>query len=247
MVVVIIAMAFIGILASVLMYMSLLNYQMKVNNLKAKDNFYSAETVLDEIRTAMGERVSASVGSAYELVVKNYEATSAEEKQNKLRYYFLKDMQDYYAVTGSMNINNYDLTKLFNSLSSEIKRGTVLETLDQNGKVVYRMALDSTGSVKVLKVADDGSRVETTDIPTGRFQLYTDGLSFCGLKVTYTDTDGYVSVIQTDIRVKMPDMDFAQAVRFLPILRYTASMSSAAAFMRTVLSWAAKSPARVTV
>lgn len=39
MVVVIIAMAFIGILASVLMYMSLLNYQMKVNNLKAKDNF----------------------------------------------------------------------------------------------------------------------------------------------------------------------------------------------------------------
>ena len=135
MVVVIIAMAFIGILASVLMYMSLLNYQMKVNNLKAKDNFYSAETVLDEIRTAMGERVSASVGSAYELVLKNYEATSAEEKQNKLRYYFLKDMQDYYAVTGSVNINNYDLTKLFNSLSSEIKRGTVLETLNDSGEV----------------------------------------------------------------------------------------------------------------
>ena len=217
MVVVIIAMAFIGILASVLMYMSLLNYQMKVNNLKAKDNFYSAETVLDEIRTAMGERVSASVGSAYELVLKNYEATSAEEKQNKLRYYFLKDMQDYYAVTGSMNINNYDLTKLFNSLSSEIKRGTVLETLNDSGEVVYRMALDSSGSLKVYVMTTDPvtgnkERVETTDIPTGRFQLYTDGLSFCGLKVTYTDTDGYVSVIQTDIRVKMPDMDFAQAV-----------------------------------
>ena len=217
MVVVIIAMAFIGILASVLMYMSLLNYQMKVNNLKAKDNFYSAETVLDEIRTAMGERVSASVGSAYELVLKNYEATSAEEKQNKLRYYFLKDMQDYYAVTGSVNINNYDLTKLFNSLSSEIKRGTVLETLNDSGEVVYRMALDSSGSLKVYVMTTDPvtgnkERVETTDIPTGRFQLYTDGLSFCGLKVTYTDTDGYVSVIQTDIRVKMPDMDFAQAV-----------------------------------
>ena len=217
MVVVIIAMAFIGILASVLMYMSLLNYQMKVNNLKAKDNFYSAETVLDEIRTAMGERVSASVGSAYELVLKNYEATSAEEKQNKLRYYFLKNMQDYYAVTGSMNINNYDLTKLFNSLSSEIKRGTVLETLNDSGEVVYRMALDSSGSLKVYVMTTDPvtgnkERVETTDIPTGRFQLYTDGLSFCGLKVTYTDTDGYVSVIQTDIRVKMPDMDFAQAV-----------------------------------
>ena len=51
-VVVIIAMAFIGILASVLMYMSLFNYQMKVNNLKAKDNFYSAETVLDPVGNA---------------------------------------------------------------------------------------------------------------------------------------------------------------------------------------------------
>ena len=198
MVVVIIAMAFIGILASVLMYMSLLNYQMKVNNLKAKDNFYSAETVLDEVRTAMGERVSASVGSAYELVLKNYEATSAEEKQNKLRYYFLKDMQDYYAVTGSVNINNYDLTKLFNSLSSEIKRGTVLETLNDSGEVVYRMALDSSGSLKVYVMTTDPvtgnkERVETTDIPTGRFQLYTDGLSFCGLNASCTASRSFAA------------------------------------------------------
>lgn len=217
MVVVIIAMAFIGILASVLMYMSLLNYQMKVNNLKAKDNFYSAETVLDEIRTAMGEQVSGSIGSAYELVLKNYEATSAAEKQNKLRYYFLKDMQDHYAVTGSTDSNHYDLAKLYNSLSSGVRQGTVLETLDENGKVVYRMALDNSGNLKTWKTADDGTREETTEAPTGRFQLYTDGLSFCGLKVTYTDNDGYVSIIQTDIRVKMPDMDFAQAVTLPPI------------------------------
>ena len=89
--------------------------------------------------------------------------------------------------------------------------------MNDSGEVVYRMALDSSGSLKVYVMTTDPvtgnkERVETTDIPTGRFQLYTDGLSFCGLKVTYTDTDGYVSVIQTDIRVKMPDMDFAQAV-----------------------------------
>ena len=217
MVVVIIAMAFIGILASALMYMSLLNYQMKVNNLKAKDNFYSAETVLDEIRTAMGEQVSASIGTAYTLVLKNYETTSAAEKRNKLRYYFLKDMQENYAVPGSIDITQYDLTKLFASLSTEVKQGTVLETLDEHGEVVYRMALDSSGNIKTYVNATDPAtgekkREETTATPTGRFQLYTDGLSFCGLKVTYMDTDGYVSVIQTDIRVKMPDMDFAQAV-----------------------------------
>ena len=45
-------------------------------------------------------------------------------------------MHDYYAVSGSMNINYYDLTKLFIRLSSEIKRGTVLETLNDSGEVV---------------------------------------------------------------------------------------------------------------
>lgn len=83
MIVVIIAMAFIGILASVLMYMSLLNYQMKVNNLKAKDNFYSAETVLDEIRVGMQSRVSESIGEAYQNILLNYDSASMEEKNVK--------------------------------------------------------------------------------------------------------------------------------------------------------------------
>ena len=93
MVVVIIAMAFIGILASVLMYMSLLNYQMKANNLQAKDNFYSAETVLDEIRVHMEEQVSTSLGNAYTQILVNYDDTSVSEKESKLRYAFLSSMQ----------------------------------------------------------------------------------------------------------------------------------------------------------
>ena len=67
--------------------------------------------------------MSASVGSAYELVLKIMRQPPQRRSRTNWRYYFLKDMQDYYAVTGSMNINNYDLTKLFNSLSSGDKAG----------------------------------------------------------------------------------------------------------------------------
>ena len=154
-VVVIIAMAFIGILASVLMYMSLLNYQMKVNNLKAKDNFYSAETVLDEIRSYMGTQISESVGNAYENVLQNYSSTSAEEKTSKLRYYFLTDMQSKYMLTGSTDTNYYDLTKFFGTdcLTPEVRSHTVLETTslddlsDESGW--RRIYLDESGTVKV--------------------------------------------------------------------------------------------------
>ena len=48
-VMVIIVIGFIGILAGTVMMTSLVNYKMKRVNVYAKDTFYSAEQVLDEI------------------------------------------------------------------------------------------------------------------------------------------------------------------------------------------------------
>ena len=205
MVVVIIAMAFIGILASVLMYMSLLNYQMKANNLQAKDNFYSAETVLDEIRVHMEEQASTSLGDAYTQILVNYDDTSISEKESKLRYAFLNSMQKAYKCSDTASLNYYDLEKLFNSLSPEVQKYTELQT-GVNSYTIKMVggAVQTTGT--------NGSGDAVSDLPKGQLTLFTDGLSFQKLKVIYTDANGYVSVIQTDIRVKMPDMSFAQAV-----------------------------------
>ena len=207
MVVVIIAMAFIGILASVLMYMSLLNYQMKANNLQAKDNFYSAETVLDEIRVHMEEQVSASLGDAYTQILVNYDDTSVSEKESKLRYAFLSSMQKAYQCSDTASLNYYDLEKLFYSLSPGVQKNTELQTGDGVNSYTIKMV----GGV-VQTTGTNGSGDAVSDLPKGQLTLFTDGLSFQKLKVIYTDANGYVSVIQTDIRVKMPDMSFAQAV-----------------------------------
>ena len=207
MVVVIIAMAFIGILASVLMYMSLLNYQMKANNLQAKDNFYSAETVLDEIRVHMEEQVSTSLGDAYTQILVNYDDTSVSEKESKLRYAFLNSMQKAYKCSDTASLNYYDLKKLFDSLSPEVQKNTELQTGDGVNSYTIRMV---NGVMQTM--GTNGSGVAVGDLPKGQLTLFTDGLSFQKLKVIYTNANGYVSVIQTDIRVKMPDMSFAQAV-----------------------------------
>ena len=241
MVVVIIAMAFIGILASVLMYMSLLNYQMKVNNLKAKDNFYSAETVLDEIRVGMQEDVSASIGDAYQNILLNYATNTMDEKQMQLRYEFLSKMQESYGIEQSANgyvPDMYTPVKMLCFLSDEVAEGTVLSVtyaIDDTHEVEYRMYRETDGTIVGGKTTDGVLRPEDTktiwdpsvgaidslltldEIPHGNMKLYTDGLAYCNLKVTYTDASGYVSVIQTDLRVKMPDMEFAQSVS-LPAL-----------------------------
>ncbi len=237
MIVVIMAMAFIGILASVLMYMSVLNYQMKVNNLKAKDNFYSAETVLDEIRVGMQGRVSESIGTAYQNILLNYDSSSMEEKMVNLRYGFLSKMQQFYGVklsSGSMAQDVYNPVVMFGYLSDDMAENTILTVTYEESAgneveyCVYRNEDDNIVGGKVgsemhtFTMDEDGnvtydSGLTLDEIPHGNTKLYTDGLSYCNLKVTYTDDAGYVSVIQTDLRVKMPDMEFAQSVS-LPAL-----------------------------
>ena len=48
-VIVIIAMAMIGILATTLLWMSYINYKIKVNDIRNKNSFYSAEMVMEQI------------------------------------------------------------------------------------------------------------------------------------------------------------------------------------------------------
>ena len=48
-VIVIVAMAFVGILASTLMWMSLMNFRMKVTERKVKESFYNAEMVFEQM------------------------------------------------------------------------------------------------------------------------------------------------------------------------------------------------------
>ena len=228
-VVVIIAMAFIGILASVLMYMSLLNYQMKVNNLKAKDNFYSAETVLDQIRLGMQDEVSDSLKEAYQKVLVSYDNTTAAEKRTKLRYYYLTALQNRYAL--STDNTTFDPAKLFSYLTSDVADRTVMEIIytdASSNEITYQIKkeagtvqggkkgetdaenwktlIDASGNlVTVPGFADASGR------PRGNFNLYTDGLGFSRLKIIYTDDAGYVSIIETDLRVKTPEIDFTQS------------------------------------
>lgn len=213
MVVVIIAMAFIGILASVLMYTSMLNYQMKINNLKAKDNFYSAETVLDEIRMGILKEVSLSIQDAYQLILTGFEGSSSKEKQYRMRYRFLSSLQEKYKA-GS-DTNSYDLRVLFGYLEKTYG-GTVLET--SYGGVEYSVMRRESDGVLVDK---NGNEITDANIPRGAMVLYSDGLSFKDLKVTYTDDSGYVSIIETDLRVSRPDMEFAEAVSLPALTNYS--------------------------
>ena len=69
MVMVIVIIAFVAILASVLMFLSFSGYQMRAADRRTKDNFYTAETVLDEINVGLQGEISDALAKDRKSVV----------------------------------------------------------------------------------------------------------------------------------------------------------------------------------
>ena len=84
---VIISVAFVGILALLVLYMALSNFNMKVSDRKGKDSFYTAERALEEIRTGLQEDVGDSMSRAYIKVLEDYnkESDSSDTVLDELR------------------------------------------------------------------------------------------------------------------------------------------------------------------
>jgi hypothetical protein len=87
-VVVLVTMTFIVVLVSVLLYLSMINIQMKKIDKGAKSNFYTAESAMEEIRAGVQASVSEAIKKAYTTVLENYVSYSlnsvSEEQQLRM-------------------------------------------------------------------------------------------------------------------------------------------------------------------
>ena len=111
-VLVIVVMALMGIMVTTILYMCLANFQMKANDLNSKNNFYTAETVLDEIRVGLQGEASAATDIAYMSVIQNYDAYSmdADARHAEFTYQYVDQLR------ATLKLGNddqkYDLDKL---------------------------------------------------------------------------------------------------------------------------------------
>ncbi len=191
---VIITIGFIAILAGTIMMTSLVNFKMKRVNVYAKDTFYSAEQVLDEINIGLQRYISDSLSSAYMDVMQNYSQYSVEQKRMKMQTNFYENMWEKLEVAGSAH-KKYEI--------KNETAGTGLEYLLKD--TTKWRGDDTTGYGAIVRaVADDGSLALAGDMET-----YDTGIVLKGLRIYYKDSKGFISVIETDIRLTYPELDFA--------------------------------------
>lgn len=184
---VIIMVSFVSILVSVCVYAAYYNFFMKYNDRSAKDNFYTVETALDEINLGLQREISNSMAECY--MNTNKQANlSVQEKADLFKSGITTSLQKKLQLDSS-NPGLYRIDKL----TLYLDKTRYNTSTNVGAKILTRQKPDASNP----------------NLPYAQLVLDGDKLILKNVSLQYTDPRGYVSMLTTDIAVKMPDVSFA--------------------------------------
>lgn len=187
-VIVIIAMAMIGILATTLLWMSYINYKIKVNDIRNKNSFYSAETVVEQIVAGLQKETSDAVAVAYQEVLSNWEELYSESN----RYSSFATM---YLDTLVKHL--HDSEKGDGYYNRDILEGYVDTTIWKNvNKTAWKNGTDETDASK--------AKAPVMELVNGS------SLILRNVFVSYMDGDR-LSIVSTDLCLDVPEIVFTRS------------------------------------
>lgn len=189
-VIVIIAMAMIGILATTLLWMAYMNYMIKVADVRNKNSFYSAEEVIEQIMAGLQHTTADAVGVAYRDVMANWESLESEDNRyNTFATAYMDTLVENLKDT-SRGSAYYDRDKLKAYVDADI----FLESSDHEG-------VDANAWKNGAPVGETKREPELEMVNSNRLILHN-------IYVSYTDSQNRVSIVQTDICIDLPKLIF---------------------------------------
>lgn len=234
-VVVIIVIAFITVLATLILYLSVMNYHMKSNDYRTKASFYGAETPLEELRVQMVLDFSDACEKSYKAVFEQYgtliDGTGTARKAEYVGGILteletvwngrggdgaavtaistmLKDTSGdaYHVITG--NADTLDCTDADCACPYHIIVVNMEETAPGSGVLAPRLEVDETQGKAILH---NIKSVYTKDAFTS--VVYTD---FCFLIPEYDwSVDEAAETWEADATTTRPVIDYKKCVVYL--------------------------------
>ncbi len=185
--IVIVAMLFLTVLSTAIVYSSFTAYNVKITSKRANTAFYTVDNAMEEIKTGFQNVVSKCAKEGYEKALLVYNDPSSDVTQVFADTY-RKTFYDYQYETGK---------NLFVLEGSGIVSGKATGKIKKEG---------------ILSFVDDALRDKVTIMNDSdpSFELVQDSeglvnVTIKGLKVEFTD-QGYTSHITTDIKLMMPQV-----------------------------------------
>lgn len=232
-VLVIIAIAFVGTLVAMLVYMVYFNYLMKYADRSAKNNFYTAETALDIIKAGLEQDVSNAMVEAYYDVNSNHASDTAQNKQAAFETAFINTLCDNVIHVQTASIGDPALPKQQNVYDPAHFAGywSKITRIGDSTYEDFKIAANEgdEGARMVTAAYDSGIYGDSATAEgaanitkNGPVVIYNgDTVEFHNVKVSYTDASGYVSIIQTDIVVETPNINFTTAMNLPELDTYS--------------------------
>ncbi len=223
---VIIAIAFVSILVTAILYLSVMNYQMKSNDYKTRVSFYGAETPLEELRVQFALDMAEASEEAYKQVMVQYGALEVEGGSPGSEG-VLRTAEYQTAITTAMEeiwtkrtenaaagIDKwcYGIGKILQEDLNDVVAGPqkyhVITQGPSENKLTcgtncgcnYHVILTDTEGKPRLDVVDNQDLDQN-----GTFDYY---IAFRGIKVSYTE-NSFSSVISTDYCMLIPNYDWS--------------------------------------
>lgn len=192
-VLVIIAMAMIGILATTMLWMAYMNYMIKVNDIRNKNSFYSAEVVVEQIMAGLQNESAKAVGAAYKDMVARWDSLESEENRySTFATNYMDNLTDMlcdsYNPSTGQGVYNRDKLKAYVD-AALLEESSMVSGVDMTAWNNGNKAGESAKAPILEKVNDNS-------------------LILHDIYVSYTDGNGLVSIVQTDICIDVPKLVF---------------------------------------
>lgn len=191
-VIVIIAMAMIGILATTMLWMAYMNYMIKVADVRNKNSFYTAEEVVEQVMSGLRQESAEAVGIAYRDVLANWDNLESEAaRSNTFMTTYMDTLIEKlkHPTRGSAYYNR------------EILEGFVDKTNFPRG------VANPVGGVDV-DAWDHGNALSD---PLGDCEMEivnNNSIILKNIYVSCTDAEDRVSIVKTDICLDVPKLIF---------------------------------------
>ncbi|MDO4188194.1 MAG: hypothetical protein Q4D29_04315 [Lachnospiraceae bacterium] len=202
-VMVLVAFLFVSVLVSIIMASVVVNFRMRAIDRKTKDEFYYAEKALNDVYAGLGENCASALGSAYNVTMSKYSASSTGSYQDQVLAYdefcgeFLRyiytSIGDSYGLSIGPGYTADDKKALINKMNEYI--------VGNRAKVI------SIGDIKYL----ESDRKELLDTSEDKYP----SIKYTVIKnvkivsdMSSSDNTGYMSGVTADIVIETPQIDF---------------------------------------
>ncbi len=194
----------VAILVTAVLAIVILNVYMRKADLQGQEDFYDAESALEEIKAGLAVDVSNATSDAYLETLANYTSLGNDAKKTKFFNERFKENMEKRLLTDTIGEDNGRYYKVI--------------VKDADGDIVDGLA----SYFKETAYNEDkgyGAEILTAD-EDAHFNSTETGIVLYNVQVRYTDDSDYVSQIKTDINIDYPPINFENALSSENILTY---------------------------